>query len=294
MEVAWSRLLPKLLFFTPLMLLVTVYYVYPAIMTFYMSLFSRYGEFVGFENYVRFFLSRDTINLSNFPKPPMGTIVHNIIWILVHLPLTIVLGLLLAVLLNNVKGSTIVRSLIMLSMVIPMAVGGIIVRFTFSGSVGIVPLLCRFLGLHDLAVTWTVHPETALLACILGSVWMWTPFTMIVYLAGLTTIPREYYEAAEVDGATPLQKFIYITLPLLKAPTIVAVFMTILTELKVFDLVYVATYGGPGGSSNVLALQMWIYAFDLLDFNRAAALAVFLTVISLCVAIPLLRIRVRM
>jgi len=278
-----------LLFFIPLMLFVSVYYVYPILMTVYMSFFSPNGDFVGLENYIRFLFSRDTINLARFPKPPLGTIMHSIIWILIYLPLTIIPGLLLAVLLNNVKGATIVKSLIMSSMIISGAVGGIIVRFTFNRDVGIVPLLFKLIGLKNLAITWTVHPETSLLACILGSAWMWVPFTMTVYSAGLTTIPREYYEAAEIDGASSVQKFFYITLPLLKAPTIVAVFMSFLNGLKVFDIVFTATYGGPGGASNVLALQMWIYAFDLLDFNRASALALFLTVICLFIAVPLLK-----
>ncbi len=139
------------------------------------------------------------------------------------------------------------------------------------------------------ARSWTAYPDTALLALIFGSVWLWVGFSTVLYSAGLETIPKDLYEAAQLDGASALKIFTKITIPMLRPITIVVVTMTLLWELKVFDIVYVATMGGPGGASNVLALQMYLYAFRALDFNRSAVVAVLLTMSTLLVSLPLLR-----
>jgi len=120
-------------------------------------------------------------------------------------------------------------------------------------------------------------------------VWLWTGFSVVLYSAGLETIPKDYYEAAQLDGASAWKVFTNITVPLLKPITVVVTTMTLLWELKVFDIVYVATMGGPGGASNVLALQMYTYAFRALDFNRSAVVAVILTLSTLAVSLSLLK-----
>ncbi|PNV80289.1 MAG: ABC transporter permease, partial [Dictyoglomus turgidum] len=130
--------------------------------------------------------------------------------------------------------------------------------------------------------------ETSLLSLIFGSIWLWAGFSMIIYSAGLETIPEEIYEAAKIDGASSKDIFFKITLPLLKPMTIVVITMTLLWELKIFDIVYVATMGGPGGASNVLALQMYFYAFRQFDFNSAAVVSTFLMLLTLLVSIPMI------
>ena len=161
------------------------------------------------------------------------------------------------------------------------------INFMFDRNLGVVN---AFLGLFGFqAKSWTAYPDSALLSLIFGSVWLWTGFSVILYSAGLETIPKDYYEAAELDGAGPWKTFTKITIPLLKPITVVVATMTLLWELKIFDIVYVTTAGGPGGASNVMALQMYIYAFRALDFNRAAVVAVILTLFTLLVSIPLIR-----
>ncbi|MFW6120299.1 MAG: carbohydrate ABC transporter permease, partial [Petrotogales bacterium] len=214
-------------------------------------------------------------------------LIHNALWIVIHLPVTTFLGLFLAALLRDVKGGAIIKSVIFLGMVMPLVVGGIMIRFMFDGNIGIVNLFFKVFGLPT--QTWTAYPETSLLALIFGSVWLWTGFSMIIYSAGLETIPKTYYEAAEIDGASKLRIFFSITIPMLKPITIVVVTMTLLWELKIFDIVYVATMGGPGGSSNVLALQMYLYGFREWDFNKAAVMAVLITGLTIFAAIPLIR-----
>jgi len=279
-------------FLIPALALLAAFVIYPAVNTIYLSFFSPSGEFSFSGNYKDVLSERKMVDPKGFSRGfPLGALLHNFLWILIHLPLTTFLGLILAVILRNVKGSAIIKSSIFLGMVIPMIVGGVILRFTFDKDAGIVPALLSILGITP--KSWTAYPDTALFALILGSVWLWTGFSMVLYSAGLGTIPKDYYEAAMIDGATPVRIFFSITLPLLKPITIVIVTMTILWELKIFDIVYVATMGGPGGASNVLALQMYFYAFRQFDFNKAAVVAAILMFLTLLVAIPMIMSVVR-
>nr|NIR17004.1 sugar ABC transporter permease [Desulfobacterales bacterium] len=107
------------------------------------------------------------------------------------------------------------------------------------------------------------------------------------------TIPKEYYEAAKIDGAGPFKRFIRITFPLLKPLNIVVITMTILYDLKIFDIVYVATFGGPGKASTVLAFEMYLQAFRFSNFNGAAVIASLLTLLTSAVTIPLIRYTVK-
>jgi len=275
-------------FLLPALIMLAVFVIYPVGRTAYISFFDENGTFVGLKNYSKVLTSREIIDLSGFSRGfPLGALVHNIIWVAIHLPLTIILGLSLAVLLKGVKGGSIIKSIVFLGMVMPMIIGGVMINFMFDRNLGVVN---AFLGLFGFqAKSWTVYPDSALLSLIFGSVWLWTGFSVILYSAGLETIPKDYYEAAKLDGAGPWKTFTKITIPLLKPITIVVATMTLLWELKIFDIVYVTTAGGPGGASNVMALQMYIYAFRALDFNRAAVVAVILTLFTLLVSIPLVR-----
>ena len=275
-------------FLLPALIMLAVFVIYPVGRTTYISFFDESGTFVGLKNYSKVLTSREIIDLSGFSRGfPLGALVHNIIWVAIHLPLTIILGLSLAVLLKGVKGGSIIKSIVFLGMVMPMIIGGVMINFMFDRNLGVVN---AFLGLFGFqAKSWTVYPDSALLSLIFGSVWLWTGFSVILYSAGLETIPKDYYEAAKLDGAGPWKTFTKITIPLLKPITVVVATMTLLWELKIFDIVYVTTAGGPGGASNVMALQMYIYAFRALDFNRAAGVAVILTLFTLLVSIPLVR-----
>ncbi len=288
------KILTPLLFLLPALLLMVPFVIYPVFKTIYLSFFLE-DKFVGLENYRNVLLSPDIVNLDRFPtkSPPWGALIHNMVWIAIHLPATVFLGLGIALLLrkSEVKGSSIIKSIIFLGMVIPMIVGGLIIRFLFEEGAGVVPAFFKILGIERLAITWTAYPETALFSAILGSIWIWTGFSMLMYSAGLASIPKDYYEAALIDGASRFQLFRHVTWPLLKPITVVVVAMTLLWDLKIFDIVYVATGGGPGGASMVLALQMWDYFARALNYNYAAVVAVLLTVLTFIPALWLIRRR---
>ncbi|AIF69437.1 ABC transporter permease [Palaeococcus pacificus DY20341] len=285
--------LTPIFFLLPALALMLPFVIYPIFKTIYFSFLSPDGNFVGLKNYFQVLGSSDIVNLDRFPSssPPWGALIHNFVWILIHLPITVFLGLLLALLLRReeVKGSSIIKSIVFLGMVIPMIVGGIIIRFLFEKGVGVIPTIFNLFGFESLYKTWTAYPDTALFAVILGSIWLWTGFSMLMYSAGLAAIPKDYYEAAIIDGASPIQIFFYVTFPLLKPVTMVVVSMTLLWELKIFDIVYVATGGGPGGASTVLAIQMWNYFARQLNYNYSAVVAVLLTLLTMIPALWLFR-----
>ncbi|MBI9044659.1 MAG: sugar ABC transporter permease [Anaerolineaceae bacterium] len=283
--------LEVIFFVSPAIILLTIFVIIPAVKTLSLSFLNAEGQFVGLKNFSDVLISSDILNLSRFPfqSPPWGAIPHNAVWILIHLPLVVSLGMILAVLLKDVWGASFIKSVIFLGMITPMVVGGGIIRFIFDEHSGVVNALLRGVGLDQFVRSWTVYPDTALLALILGSVLLWTGFSLILYSSGLSTIPQELYEAAEVDGASPMQRFFFITIPSLRPVTITVVAMTLLWELKIFDLVYTATGGGPGGASTVLALRMYSLAFRALDANRSAVIATLITTLTLAIGLWLVK-----
>lgn len=285
----------RLIFILPALVLVALMVIFPAVETIRWSFWSwdelEMTEFNGLSNYVELFRDKSFINLNRFPdqSPPWGALIHNVVWVIIFIPLTALLGLFLAVLLRDVKGGSIIKSMIFLGMVVPLVVGGMIIRFMFDERAGIVNALLRTVGLENLARTWTAYPDTALLSLILGSIWIWTGFAMIIYSAGLELIPKELYESASVDGASQWKTFRRVTIPMVKPATLIVVIMNLIYVLRIFDIVYVATLGGPGNASNVLALQMYFFAFREFEFGLAAAVATFLTIIAAAISVFLVR-----
>jgi multiple sugar transport system permease protein len=253
--------------------------------TVYLSFLNKEGEFAGFNNYATVFGDKDFWNPKNLVEgklPPYGALIHNGIWILIHLPLSVFFGLILAMLLRDVKGGAIIKSTVFLGVVIPMIVGGVLLRFIYEDDAGIVNALLRVIGLEHLVRTWTAYPDTILLSLIFGSVWIWTGFSMIVYSAGLEGIPMELFEAARIDGASRWRIFWRVTVPMLRAATIVVVTMTLLWELKIFDIVWVIQGGGPLGGSMVMAVMMYLNGWIYLprNFHIASAIATLLTIMT--------------
>ena len=262
-----------------------VFVFYPIIDTIYTSFLKEgTGQFVGFENYVNVISRSEFLNVKRLVNflggPSYGALIHNILWVVIHLPLCVFFGLLLAVLLRDVKGGTAIKSIVFLGMVIPMIIGGVLLRFILDKDAGILNGTLNAIGLGAFTRDWTFYPDTALITAILGSVWIWVGFSMIVYSAGLEGIPVELYEAAKIDGASWWKTFWRITVPMLKPATLVVVTMTLLWELKVFDIIYAMTQGGPGNASTVLAYIMYIDAFQAWNFGTASAIAVILTVMT--------------
>jgi multiple sugar transport system permease protein len=276
-------------FLLPAVLLVSVFMLYPVLRSLILSMYSNAGDgrFVGLGNFVELFKGRDILNLKGVlrGKPPFGAFVNNLIWIAIHLPLSMGLGLACALLMIKLPRMSFLRTFIFIGMLVPGVVTGIVTLFLFEKDSGMVSQLFGLLGVESLHVNWFSHPKTALLALILTSVWTWTGYSMVVFMSALTAIPQSYLEAGIVDGANAWQLFRFIELPLLRSSVSTIVVMSIINELTSFDLVYSSTFGGPGGASNVLGFQMYLEAFRYFKFSSGSAIA---TLITLTAALPII------
>ncbi len=294
-----------MLFLVPAVVLIAIFIIGPITWTIALTFFSEEGvssdNFVGLDNYATVLSDKDTFNVDGFPKwPPLGTFIHNAIWIAIHLPVSMFFGLFLALILREVRGASIVKSSIFIGMVTPMIVGGVFIQFLLRANAGIVPAFFGLIGVEELSGSWITNRQTVLFGLIFGSVWLWTGFSVIVYSAGLTTIPKEFFEAARIDGTSTLRMFTRITFPLLKPMTLVILTMTLLWELKIFDIVFIATnvVGGPAiglgsGAADVLALQSYRYAFVNGDFALGSTVATLLTFLTLFAAVLMVRYMVK-
>lgn len=295
------NLITILFFLSPALILLLTFVIYPFLYTIIGSMFHWSGgsakEFVGFGNYAKVFTSREIINYANIKEvkgPPFGAFIHNILWIIIHVPLTTFLGLIIAFLLRGIKGEVIIKSFIFIGMIVPMVVGGVLLRFIYDKNAGVINAVLRGLGFENVR-TWTNYPDTALYALILGSIWIWLGFSLVLYSAGLETIPNEIIEAAKIDGASNFRIFWHIVVPMLKPITMVVIAMTVIWVLKIFDIVYVTTRGGPGGASSVLALEMYLRAFQYVpyDYGTAMAIATILALLTLGFALYIFKLAVK-
>jgi raffinose/stachyose/melibiose transport system permease protein len=177
-----------------------------------------------------------------------------------------VLALGLALLLNQaLRGRAVYRTALFLPVVMSFVVVGILWTWIYNDDFGLVNNLLRSLHLGGLAQDWLGDTRVALWALIAVDIWKWYGFHMVIYLAGLQTIPTEIYEAAKLDGASRFRQLTSITIPLLKPVIVVNVTLSLLGAMNVFDIPYVMTEGGPANSTNVAALHMYVQAFK---FNR--------------------------
>lgn len=184
------------------------------------------------------------------------------------------LGLAFALVLHRrFRGRGFLRAIVLVPWALPTAVMALAWAWIFNDSFGVANDLLRRLGLVSRPVAWLGEPGTAMLAMILSDVWKTTPFVALVVLAGLQGIPEELLEAARVDGLGPFQRFRHIVLPLLAPSLLVAVLFRAVQAYGAFDVVYVMTGGGPGGSTETVSLYAFQNYFRYLDFGYGSAVA---------------------
>ncbi|GBF74941.1 ABC transporter permease [Paenibacillus sp. 598K] len=272
----WLFILPALAIY------LTVIFI-PSAYTLYLSFFSWNGvapdkKFVGLKNYAEL-LWNDTV----FPKALM----NNLIWTLGSLTLIMGIGLMLALMLNRkLKGRILFRGLFYF----PYVLSGIIVAtiwvWMYNPLQGFFNHALEWLGLESWTRAWLAEPKLALYAVFLAAIWNGVGQPMVLFLAGLQTIPQDPYEAAIIDGAKPSQQFRFITLPLLRETFIIVVAITMVSSMKVYDLVYAMTGGGPAESTHVLASWMYFQTFRFANIGIGSAISMFLILITMVVIIP--------
>jgi raffinose/stachyose/melibiose transport system permease protein len=209
-------------------------------------------------------------------------LLHNVVFIGVGASTMVVLGLTLAVLLEQgLRGSNFFRGVFFIPTVMSFVVVGIVFMLLLSPELGLVNPLLRGVHLGGLQRAWLGERATALPTVIGVDVWKNFGLSMFLFVAGLKSIPREYYEAASIDGANAWQRFWSITLPALRPVTAVVVTLASINTLKLFDLVYVMTAGGPNHSSEVLTTWMYQQGFKFNNMGYGSAIAVVLLIVTL-------------
>lgn len=219
-------------------------------------------EWVGLGNFAKIFAN------SRF----WSSLSITLVFALLAVPLQIALGLGLALLLNGLsRGREIYASLFL----IPMMLAPIVVGFSWNLFLNPIygPLNALLRGLGFAPPAWASSPDWALPTVVLVDIWQWTPFVMVVLLAGLRSIPARIFEAARVDGSNRWQTFLHIVLPMLIPYMTVAFVLRFIDSFKVFDVVYILTKGGPGTSTQNLAYYTYDMGFGRFDFGLAGALS---------------------
>jgi ABC-type sugar transport system permease subunit len=212
-------------------------------------------------------LGRPFVGLANYAELLTdarfgGALLRTAAFTAVSVGLELVLGLALALMLDrSFWGRGLARVAVLLPWAVPSVVAALVWRFLFEGDGGLASAIAR--GLTGVSVPWLAHPLLAWVPLVLADVWKTTPFVALLLLAGLQTIDRTLYEAARIDGAGPWRQLTEITLPLLAPTLAVAALFRALDALRVFDVVYVLTGGGPGTATEPVSL----YAFDALLRN---------------------------
>ncbi len=208
--------------------------------------------------------------------------------------LHLIVGLAVALALNaQIRANRLFRVIAILPWTVPDVISGLIWRFMYNPTSGIINGLLRQYGLTNTYIEWLAKPNLALPSVIFADVWRGYPFVMIILLAGLQAIPRELYEAARVDGASALQEFRHITIPLLRRMIIIAVALDTIWQFRRFGLVYNMTLGGPGHVTEILSLYVYKQYFRYFNFEYASALAVVMAIIMLAISLPYVRMIVR-
>ena len=215
------------------------------------------------------------------------TVTNTLLFIVGAVGGQMVLGLGLALLLNRgLPGFAVVRTLMLLPMTIPTVVSSLAWYSMYNPTYGIINFVLARLGIYTPPL-WLADPRTALVSVVLVDIWQWTPFVMLVLLAGLHTLPEEHVEAAAVEGAGAFQIFRYITLPYLRPFLGVALLFRTIDAFKVFDKIYILTGGGPGTATETVNFFAYRQGFAFSNMGYASAISVFilLTVVALSVTI---------
>lgn len=270
-----------LLFLSPAFLVYTIFMIIPLLGAVYFA-FSRWNgisgnpiEYVGLKNFISVFNSDAfVLSLKN-----MGKMVF--LSVLFHTPI----ALLAAVALNaKYSGYRFFKALFFIPTVFPLTVTGLLWYFIFMPS-GSLNSVLNNLGLSSIVRYWLIEPKIAMYTVIFVNIWAGIGYYMIILLAGLTTISEDMYEAAAIDGATSFQNFFYITIPLLKPIISMCIIMDIIGTVKVFDLVFVMTGGGPNGLTNLPTTLMYNEAFRYDNYGLGSAIGIVILAIALVLTV---------
>ncbi|MEQ8462170.1 carbohydrate ABC transporter permease [Coleofasciculus sp. E1-EBD-02] len=263
-------------------LILLMVFAYPIGRAFWLSLFSQnlgtelQAEFTGLDNYARL------VGDGRFWQ----SMWHTTVFTVSSIALELVLGMAIALVLNQAFfGRGLVRTAALIPWALPTAVMGLAWAWIFNDQFGVANDILRLLPVVD-PITWLGEPIPAMIALIAADVWKTTPFFAIILLAGLQSISKDLYEAHAIDGASPVQSFVQITLPLLTPQILIALLFRFAQAFGIFDLVLVMTGGGPANATEMISLYIYDTVRRYLDFGYGAALVV-VTFLLLIIAVAI-------
>jgi len=270
------------LFMLPSLIIYLSVIIFPVFYSLYISMHSGSGvgkmKFVGLANYVA--LMKDPIFWVSFK--------HTIIWLVLTVVFCTVISLLLAVLLSKeFAGRTFFRAFFYFPSVIAIVAVGIIWRWIYHPQFGFINQFAKAIGLN-FTQTWISKPNTALYALFAASLWQAIGQPMILFIAGIQSIPPDVHEAADIDGAGVFQKFFKITIPMLKETFIIVISTLLISGMKVYDIVKALTDGGPNNATQMLATYMYNQVFAYNNVGYGTAIAIVMVLLMLFVIVPYL------
>lgn len=275
------------LFLAPAMVLILAVMVYPLAYELYLSVHdvtiagsAGQAPFVGLEQY------RAVATDPAFAQALWVTVIYTA----GSLFFQFTIGLALALFFNQTfPGHGVMRALMLLGWMIPLVVTGNLFRWMLNGQYGVINLLLN-LGPLEAGRAWLTDPTTALIGVIVANIWVGIPFNMVLLLAGLQGISLSLYEAAKIDGANAIQRFLYVTLPQLKPVIAIVLLLGFIYTFKVFDLIFVMTGGGPVNATTVLPIYVYDVLFEFFRFGRGAAASILVLVLPIIISLVYLRL----
>lgn len=271
------------LFIIPACVVIGTFVIYPALKAIYLSFtnFNMINEagFVGFANYVNV-----------WADPFFWVALKNtLLYMIVVVPVLVIAPIFLAALVNtSIPGITFFRAAIYLPVVTSLVISGLIWKWVFEEK-GILNYVLIATGITDTAVAFLTDPANALFSVMVVTIWSGMGYYMVIYLAGLQSIPRHLYEVAEVEGVSQWQQMLHITIPMLRSSIAVVTVMSSIAAMKVFEEVYVMTKGGPLDSTKTLVFYIYESAFDEFEMGYASAIGVILFLLTLVFSLINLR-----
>lgn len=239
------------------------------------NLLHRGLEYVGWANWERLFSEGRTWHAFGVTVLYTG----------VCLAVQLVLGILIALLLDtDLPGFGFLRAMMTLPLVVPPAITGLMYLLMEDGQFGVMSFLLYQLGVISPTQPILSTPATALAGVMLADIWQWTPFVVLIVIAGLRAMPREPFEAAAIDGATSRQMFFHLTLPMLSRVLAVAILVRGIDLFRIFDYIYVMTSGGPGTTTETVSYYTWKQTFAFIKWGYGATLSLAAMIILIVVA----------
>ncbi|GKX31525.1 ABC transporter permease [Vallitalea longa] len=245
---------------------------------FHLSSYSSTKVFAGFDNYIKLF-TNDT-----FPIMMKNNIMYAVISLIVQVGFGTVIALLLESKLTG-RLRNVYRNIYFLPALISLTAVGLLFTFIYSPDVGLLNSALRAMGLENLTQSWLGNSKTAIYCIIAMSQWQFTGYITLLMVVAIQNIPRDYLEAAAIDGAGPFRRAVNIMIPLVKEQLLVCSIITIIGAFKLFTEVYSTTSGGPGNSSQVLGVYLYQNAFLHDKMGLAAATGVLIFIITVTISI---------